>query len=185
MHFIIQRVKGGELEATQLTSRLKVLNYTVLRIGRGTDADIRFDDPGIALLHTTIEWDGQRYILADRGSITGTWVDGERVKKIVVEGGETVEIGSYSLKLLRDQPGMPMTVLLHEDEENRPATSMTSAAELAVAELRGAAGPPGAPPVPPKFSTEAPTQLGVQVPAWVKEGKAEPPDFAPPAAAPP
>ncbi|HVS64865.1 MAG TPA: FHA domain-containing protein [Thermoanaerobaculia bacterium] len=181
MHFIIQRVKGGELEATQLTSRLKVLNYTVLRIGRGTDADIRFDDPSVALLHTTIEWDGQRYILADRGSIIGTWVDGEPVKKIVVQGGESVEIGTYTLKLLRDRPEMPLTVVFHEDREHHQAASMTGTTVVPQEELESSTSHETA--APPAFPTEAPTRLDLQVPDWVKQGK-QPPDFAPPSEAP-
>lgn len=193
MHFIIQRVKGGDLEATQLTSRLKVVNYTVLRIGRGTDADIRFDDSSVALLHTTIEWDGQRYILADRGSIIGTWVDGEPVKKIVVQGGETVEIGTYTLKLLRDKPGLPLTIVFHEDLDHRQATSMTGTVDVSQAELESSTSappappqfpaPPGARPVAPTDApTEAPTRLDLQIPDWVKEGK-KPPEFQQPARA--
>jgi hypothetical protein len=186
VHFIIQRVKGGEAASTQLTSRLKVLNYTVLRIGRGTDADIRFEDPSVALLHTTIEWDGRRYILADRGSIIGTWVDGEPVKKIVVQGGESVEIGSYTLKLLRDRPDLPLTVIFHEDQEHRQATSLTGSAEVPVDQAERSTSAPAAPPA---FRSEAPTRAGMKAPEWAREGAAAPPDFAaaPPdfAAAPP
>jgi pSer/pThr/pTyr-binding forkhead associated (FHA) protein len=47
-----------------------------LRIGRGTDADLRFDDPGVSLAHAEIVQDAEVWRLVDLGSVTGTYLNG-------------------------------------------------------------------------------------------------------------
>ncbi|MFP5245838.1 MAG: FHA domain-containing protein, partial [Thermoanaerobaculia bacterium] len=68
MSFLIQRAAGRGLTLTQIHGEL-------LRIGRGTNQDLRSDNPAVALEHAVIESDAAGYLITDRGSITGTYVN--------------------------------------------------------------------------------------------------------------
>jgi hypothetical protein len=68
--------------------------HTVL--GRGADADLRLDDPGISRRHAEIVLsDPPR--LSDLGSTNGTFLDGERVQSAELYDGARVGLGSLTL----------------------------------------------------------------------------------------
>ena len=66
-------------------------------LGRGEDADVVLDDPGISRRHAEIRVtpDGQRLsaTLYDLGSTNGTFVDGERARAVQLEDGATITLG--------------------------------------------------------------------------------------------
>jgi hypothetical protein len=68
--------------------------HTVL--GRGADADLRLDDPGVSRRHAEIVLsDPPR--LNDLGSTNGTFLDGERVQSAELYDGARVGLGSLTL----------------------------------------------------------------------------------------
>ena len=64
-----------------------------LRIGRGTNNDLRFDDARVALEHATILRQGGRFVVEDRDSVTGTWVGGERIQRARLADGDVLDVG--------------------------------------------------------------------------------------------
>ena len=65
-------------------------------IGRGTDADLRINDPGISRLHAEIKVhpaSGAAEIL-DLGSTNGITVNGHKVRQATLTEGTRIEIGS-------------------------------------------------------------------------------------------
>lgn len=65
-------------------------------IGRGTDADLRIDDPGISRLHAEVKVHpatGAAEIL-DLGSTNGITVNGHKVQRAALTEGTRIEIGS-------------------------------------------------------------------------------------------
>ncbi|GAA3702652.1 hypothetical protein GCM10022204_19710 [Microlunatus aurantiacus] len=65
-------------------------------IGRGTDADLRIDDPGISRLHAEVKVhpaSGATEIL-DLGSTNGITVNGHKVQRAALTEGTRIEIGS-------------------------------------------------------------------------------------------
>ena len=62
-------------------------------VGRGSDADITVDDPGTSRRHVMITWDGRRAQVEDLGSTNGSKLDGEPVKKAILEPESVVTIG--------------------------------------------------------------------------------------------
>ncbi len=65
-------------------------------IGRGTDADLRIDDPGISRLHAEVKIHpatGATEIL-DLGSTNGITVNGHKVQRAALTEGTRIEIGS-------------------------------------------------------------------------------------------
>ena len=83
------RVKGTVAPATAATAtpprpvldvdgRRYQLTGAVTVLGRGSEADIVVDDPGVSRRHAEIRLDGGGAALRDLGSTNGTFVDGER-----------------------------------------------------------------------------------------------------------
>jgi predicted component of type VI protein secretion system len=72
-----------------------------LVVGRGSNADLRIDDPGVSRRH--VEFRVERVgpvvqlSVVDLGSTNGTTVDGARVQHAVLRDGSTVQIGSTRL----------------------------------------------------------------------------------------
>jgi pSer/pThr/pTyr-binding forkhead associated (FHA) protein len=67
-------------------------------IGRGSEADLRINDPGISRRHAEIRVQGTGPALAmeivDLGSTNGIIVNGRRVRQSALQAGSRIEIGS-------------------------------------------------------------------------------------------
>ena len=68
----------------------------VSRIGRGSDADIRVEDPGVSRMHCEIVL-GSPAIARDLGSTNGTTIDGSRVQQAALVDGSTIMVGTTTL----------------------------------------------------------------------------------------
>lgn len=71
--------------------------HAVTRIGRGSDADLRIDDPGISRNHAELRRSGGDVTVVDLGSTNGVLVDGERVEQARLHDGAQVRLGSTTL----------------------------------------------------------------------------------------
>ena len=69
-----------------------------LVIGRGSDADLRINDPGISRTHAQIRVTGSapslQVDIVDLGSTNGILVNGQKVRHAVLGEGSRIEIGS-------------------------------------------------------------------------------------------
>jgi pSer/pThr/pTyr-binding forkhead associated (FHA) protein len=69
-----------------------------LVIGRGTEADLRINDPGISRLHAQIRVQATgpsvSVDIVDLGSTNGIVVNGHKVAEAVLQEGSRIEIGS-------------------------------------------------------------------------------------------
>jgi hypothetical protein len=72
-----------------------------LVIGRGSEADLRINDPGISRRHAEIVVSGpegaQTIVIRDLGSTNGITVDGEKVREATVADGTRISIGSTKM----------------------------------------------------------------------------------------
>lgn len=72
-----------------------------LVIGRGTDADLRINDPGISRRHAEIVVSGtgdeQSIVIRDLGSTNGITVNGRKVREAVLTEGSKVDIGTTKM----------------------------------------------------------------------------------------
>ena len=64
----------------------------ITRMGRGTDADIRVEDPGVSRKHCEIVV-GNPAIIRDLKSTNGTFVDGIRIDECTLTEGAIVKLG--------------------------------------------------------------------------------------------
>ena len=67
-------------------------------LGRGSDADFRFDDDGLSRLNSTVYRDGERVWIVDENSTNGTFVNGEKVgaSGSILKNGDAVKIGNHT-----------------------------------------------------------------------------------------
>ncbi len=72
------------------------LTKPVTVIGRGTDVDLRVDDPGASRRHCQIVL-GTTPSIVDLGSTNGTLVDGHRVESAGLLDGATITVGTTTL----------------------------------------------------------------------------------------
>jgi hypothetical protein len=70
--------------------------HAVTRLGRGTETDIRVDDPGVSRQHAEIVL-GTDVIIRDLGSTNGTIVDGRPVTSQVLRDGAQIRLGTTTL----------------------------------------------------------------------------------------
>jgi hypothetical protein len=69
------------------------ITHSTTVIGRGSDADITVDDTGISRKHVQIIWDGQRAQVQDLGSTNGSQLNGQPVRKAILEPESVITIG--------------------------------------------------------------------------------------------
>lgn len=73
-------------------------------IGRGSDADLRVNDPGISRRHAEIEVSGSgldmHYRIVDLGSTNGIKVDGQKVPQADLQPGTVISIGNTKIHVL-------------------------------------------------------------------------------------
>ena len=83
------------LEVNGIRHPLSAPGFT---LGRGTDADVRINDPGISRLHARISVSGNggeaSVTIEDMGSTNGILVDGQRVRQATLRDGSRVELGN-------------------------------------------------------------------------------------------
>jgi hypothetical protein len=73
-------------------------------IGRGSDADLRINDPGVSRRHAEIrvyanERSGTEVSVVDLGSTNGMLVNGTRVQQATLDDGSTIKIGNTTMRV--------------------------------------------------------------------------------------
>ena len=96
---------------------LIALRAGMTRIGRSPSADICFDHGSVSRRHAAVmtRMDGAVEVLDD-GSLNGTFVNGERIRRQVITHGDILTVGSRTLRYLEvrvrastDQPTQELT----------------------------------------------------------------------------
>jgi hypothetical protein len=176
MPFLLLRMTGEQ-------SLLNRVDGDRLRIGRGTNSELRFDDAAVGLEHAAVERQGAGYRLLDRGSVTGTYLNGRPVADAPLARGDTIGIGGFRLRVAGGEDpaaiaaGEPLVLEIRAAADALPAAGMHAPGikEQAGGAARTAAGGP------PSTATGAPPGTASAPPGPVG-GPAEP--AAPPPASP-
>jgi hypothetical protein len=103
---------GPEISHTQVRRASAVLEVNGesmplmepgLVVGRGAEADLRVNDPGVSRRHieirVTADADGPRVSVHDLGSTNGVLVNGKRIQNAAVADGAVIRIGNTSMTL--------------------------------------------------------------------------------------
>jgi pSer/pThr/pTyr-binding forkhead associated (FHA) protein len=74
-----------------------VLHEPLTRLGRHPDSEISLDDITVSRRHASIERTPEGYVVTDAGSLNGTYVNQERVERILLHHGDELQIGKFRL----------------------------------------------------------------------------------------
>lgn len=88
---------GSAVPWVEVGTTTYALVHPITRIGRGTDTDLRIDDPGISRHHAELRRSGGDVTIADLGSTNGVVVNGRRVDEQRLRDGAQVRLGSTTL----------------------------------------------------------------------------------------
>ena len=70
-----------------------------VEIGRSTRADLVLPSKDVSRRHARIEIEGSKFMLVDHGSTFGTFVDGQRISKMLVTGHERITMGPFAIAI--------------------------------------------------------------------------------------
>lgn len=112
MSFLVQRAVGRGFALNEVRTE-------ELRIGRGTSAELRSDNPAVALEHAVIRQEPDGYTIVDRGSVTGTYVNGSAVETHRLAKGDVVEIGDLRIDVQMAQPVKPLFIRVSSTASRR------------------------------------------------------------------
>ena len=111
-------------------SREIALDGDRISLGRGSDADLRFDDDGLSRLHASVYREGEKIWILDENSTNGTFVNGEKVPPsgTPLYDGDRVKIGHYTdLRVRFAQPQKENAApVIAADNKSAPQTVAAS-----------------------------------------------------------
>jgi pSer/pThr/pTyr-binding forkhead associated (FHA) protein len=74
-----------------------LLDTDEVSAGRHPDSDIFLDDVTVSRRHATFRRTPDGYLVADVGSLNGTYVNRDRIDEILLSSGDEVQVGKYRL----------------------------------------------------------------------------------------
>src|SRR5437762_5773893 len=91
LRFISGKYQGGEFPLR--------MDREII-VGRSSDLDMVLVEDMVSRKHAKISTAGQQIVIQDLGSTNGTFVNGEKVKKIRLKEGDRILVGTSIIKLV-------------------------------------------------------------------------------------
>ena len=97
------------------------LEKNVIRLGRQMDNDIVFHEEFVSRFHAEIRCEDGKYILQDNESTSGTFVNGRKIDRCMLNSGDLITIASIQMMFVNDNASLiekarRTTQSLHMDE---------------------------------------------------------------------
>jgi pSer/pThr/pTyr-binding forkhead associated (FHA) protein len=74
-----------------------LLDADVVNAGRHPDSEIFLDDVTVSRRHAEFTREGDGFTVSDVGSLNGTYVNRDRIDRVLLSDGDEVQIGKYRL----------------------------------------------------------------------------------------
>ena len=74
-----------------------LLDQDEVTAGRHSDSEIFLDDVTVSRRHAVFSREGGEFSVADAGSLNGTYVNRDRIDKVMLKDSDEVQIGKYRL----------------------------------------------------------------------------------------
>jgi pSer/pThr/pTyr-binding forkhead associated (FHA) protein len=78
------------------------LEKPVIRIGRQLENDIVFHEEFVSRFHAEIRFEEGRYILLDRESTVGTFVNGRKIDRCILNSGDLITIANVQMMFVNN-----------------------------------------------------------------------------------
>jgi len=69
-------------------------------IGRHPDSDVFLDDVTVSRNHAVVSREDDAYVIADQGSLNGTYVNRRRIERQTLLDGDELQVGKYKLTFI-------------------------------------------------------------------------------------
>ena len=79
-----------------------LLSGGTVTIGRQPDNVLRIDNPAVSGHHAKVYAEGDHYVIEDSESFNSTYVNGQRISKVILKDGDNVTIGKHTIEF-RDE----------------------------------------------------------------------------------
>ena len=73
-----------------------LLHKDIVTVGRSNDSDVFLDDVTVSRNHAEFLHGSSGWMLRDKGSLNGSYVNGDRMDEARLSNGDKVQIGKYS-----------------------------------------------------------------------------------------
>jgi serine phosphatase RsbU (regulator of sigma subunit)/pSer/pThr/pTyr-binding forkhead associated (FHA) protein len=80
--------------------RVVLLDRVPFTLGRLPGSDLHLEQAQVSREHAVIDYDGDHYVITDRGSRHGTFVNGMRADKTTLRTGDQIQLGATAVMLL-------------------------------------------------------------------------------------
>lgn len=82
------------------------LDQELVRLGRHPEADILLDDITVSRQHAEVRRTPEGYVVADAGSLNGTYLNRRRVEEALLRNADELQVGRFRLVFYEgtDQP---------------------------------------------------------------------------------
>jgi hypothetical protein len=100
LRFISGKYQGGEFPMTP--------NKEIV-VGRSSDLDMVLVEEMVSRKHARIAYENEAVVIEDLGSTNGTFVNGEKIKRVQLKEGDRVLIGTSILKVIAMEGSGPET----------------------------------------------------------------------------
>ncbi|MGO9085205.1 MAG: FHA domain-containing protein [Candidatus Sulfotelmatobacter sp.] len=80
----------------------RLLSGGTVTIGRQPDNVLRIDNPAVSGHHAKVYSEGDHYVIEDSESFNGTYVNGQRISKVILKDGDNVTIGKHTIEFRDD-----------------------------------------------------------------------------------
>ena len=115
----------------------RVLRWDAERLclGRAVECDVVLSAAEVSRNHTLLVRDGERYEVRDLESINGTWVNGEKISRRVLEVGDVIRIDEFELTFVLESRPIGDEIVAQAPEEvhavpSRDAKAFTQLGEM-------------------------------------------------------
>ena len=79
------------------------LSGGTVTIGRQPDNVVRIDNPAVSGYHAKVYFEAGHYVLEDAESFNGTYVNSQRISKVVLKDGDKALIGKHTIEFSNQQ----------------------------------------------------------------------------------
>jgi pSer/pThr/pTyr-binding forkhead associated (FHA) protein len=80
------------------------LSKELIRLGRQLENDIVFNEEFLSRFHAEIIHENGRYVLCDKNSTSGTFVNGKRIDRCVLNSGDLISLANIPIMFVNNNP---------------------------------------------------------------------------------
>ena len=80
------------------------LTKSVITLGRQLENDIVFHEDFLSRFHAEIIYENEKYVLYDKDSTSGTFVNGKKIDRCVLNSGDLISLANIYIMFVNNSP---------------------------------------------------------------------------------